>query len=50
MAALRALDVCEIERVHYGCEDGIVHGTPSGACANEGASCISCTGDFMGCL
>jgi hypothetical protein len=50
MPMLRALDVCSIERVHYDCEDGIVHGTPTGACANEGASCINCTGDLMGCL
>jgi len=45
-----ALDACAIQRVSYGCEEGVLSIKPVGACASEGLSCISCTGDFMECL
>ncbi len=49
--ALRPLDACAIERVEYGCtESGVVTASPTGACANEGARCASCTGDVFACL
>src|SRR6478735_8475949 len=50
VAAARSLDACAIQRVSYGCEGGTISVKPAGACASEGASCASCTGDFLECL
>jgi len=50
VAAARSLDACAIQRVSYGCEGGTISVKPVGACASEGASCASCTGDFLDCL
>jgi len=49
-AAARALDVCTIQRVSYGCESDVIAARPVGACALEGLSCGSCTGDLLECL
>jgi len=50
-AQLRALDHCASARVTYGCTaSGVITASPMGACAAEGARCVSCTGDFLNCL
>jgi len=50
-AQSRTLDACSIQRVHYGCEAGVIRATPQGACASEGLACLSCTGgDITNCL
>jgi hypothetical protein len=43
-AALRAQSQCALERVTYGCQDGLISITPQGACAREAAQCASCVG------
>jgi hypothetical protein len=48
--AMRALDVCSIERIHYGCAEGVIDVQPKGGCAGPAAACFGCTQDLMGCL
>lgn len=50
VAAARSLDGCAIQRVSYGCEGGNLSIRPIGACAFEGAQCVSCTGSAFECL
>jgi len=42
---------CVAEKVTYSCDaNGTLIATPSGACANEDAACLSCTNDVFGCF
>lgn len=45
-AALRAQSQCALDRVTYGCRDGLIAVSPQGACAGEAAQCASCRGSL----
>jgi len=51
-AQLKALDSCSITKVTYSCvgDAGLSLPTPTGACANEGAACLSCTQSAIDCF
>jgi hypothetical protein len=49
--SIRAFHICEIERLHYGCDSsGSLQITPQGACADPGAACLRCTQSLYGCM
>ena len=50
IGAARALDTCIIQFVTYGCESDVISARPQGACATEGVSCGTCTGNLLSCL
>lgn len=46
----RALDSCTILFVSWSCESDVISPGPQGACATEGLSCGSCTGNLLSCF
>jgi len=51
VAQMDAIYACVAEKVTYSCDaNGTLIATPSGACANEDAACLTCTNDILGCF
>jgi hypothetical protein len=48
--SIRAVHICEIERMHYGCDSsGGFQATPEGACRDPILDCLSCTHALLSC-